>query len=467
MFNKSFKIINNQSMIFFKSFFFLRYVFAIFFISTLLFFSIPKLFDFKKDEKIVKIFLENNYDLEVKNLTSINYNIFPSPNLSLQNSSFKVKNHPINLQTENMKIFLKFKNIYNLSKLEPKKIVFKETNSDLDIELTKELSNFFQNFDYKLKIESLNINFKKDGKSIFEIEKINFSNYGFKRNKIEGILFKEKFIVGYSKKRNNFNFKINDLGIKAVLDLEQNNFNDFLKGIIKINFLESLIKSNFNLKKEQIDLTKTNFKNKDLFFTFDSVITFNPYFLTKSNIDIISIEDSFLKKISFENILLKNEIIKKLNSENVVKYKANKFSKGLIKDFTSKINFINGNLIFESISKIIGGTINCKGDILLIDSYPRLNFQCSIIFDNTKNFLKSFSIASNANVNELFFDVKGSINILNNKINFDEIIVNKEQSLKEKETRYYKQIFEKFLLDEGLFFIIKKSKVKTFLLELT
>ena len=91
MFNKSFKIINNQSMIFFKSFFFLRFVFAIFFISTLLFFSIPKLFDFKKDEKIVKIFLENNYDLEVKNLTSINYNIFPSPNLSLQNSSFKVK----------------------------------------------------------------------------------------------------------------------------------------------------------------------------------------------------------------------------------------------------------------------------------------------------------------------------------------------------------------------------------------
>ncbi|MAW17814.1 MAG: hypothetical protein CMJ01_04650 [Pelagibacteraceae bacterium] len=125
MFNKSFKIINNQSMIFFKSFFFLRFVFAIFFISTLLFFSIPKLFDFKKDEKIVKIFLENNYDLEVKNLTSINYNIFPSPNLSLQNSSFKVKNYPINLQTENMKIFLKFKNIYNLSKLEPKKSYLK------------------------------------------------------------------------------------------------------------------------------------------------------------------------------------------------------------------------------------------------------------------------------------------------------------------------------------------------------
>ena len=45
MINRFYKIINNRISIFLKSLFFLRYLFAIFFISTILFLFIPNFFD--------------------------------------------------------------------------------------------------------------------------------------------------------------------------------------------------------------------------------------------------------------------------------------------------------------------------------------------------------------------------------------------------------------------------------------
>ena len=83
MINKIYKIINNKYSRFLKFFFFLRYVFAIFLIAISLFLLIPKLFDYEKKQEIIKEYLINNYDLEVNNYTSVKFNVFPFPNLSI------------------------------------------------------------------------------------------------------------------------------------------------------------------------------------------------------------------------------------------------------------------------------------------------------------------------------------------------------------------------------------------------
>ena len=75
MINKIYKTINNKYSKFFKFFFFLKYVFAIFLIAVLLFLSIPKFFNYEKKQEILKDYLVNYYDLDLKNYDSIDGSI--------------------------------------------------------------------------------------------------------------------------------------------------------------------------------------------------------------------------------------------------------------------------------------------------------------------------------------------------------------------------------------------------------
>ena len=106
MINKIYKRIHSKYWNFFKFFFFPRYVFVIFIIAISLFLLIPKLFDYEKKQEIIKDFLINNYNLEINNYTSTQFDIFPLPNLLIKNADLKVREKPIILKAEKLKIFL-------------------------------------------------------------------------------------------------------------------------------------------------------------------------------------------------------------------------------------------------------------------------------------------------------------------------------------------------------------------------
>ena len=65
MINKIYKRIHNNYSNFFKYFFFLRYVFAIFLIITSLFLLIPRFFNYEKKQEIIKEYFINYYGLEL------------------------------------------------------------------------------------------------------------------------------------------------------------------------------------------------------------------------------------------------------------------------------------------------------------------------------------------------------------------------------------------------------------------
>ena len=150
MINKIYKIINNKYSRFLKFFFFLRYVFAIFLIGIFLFLLIPKFFNYEKKQEIIKEYLLNYYDLELSNYSSIEFNVFPLPNLSIKNINLKVKDKPIFFKTKDLIIFLNFKNIYNYEDFQTRKILFIENDISLDIDRTKDLINYFSKLKYKL-----------------------------------------------------------------------------------------------------------------------------------------------------------------------------------------------------------------------------------------------------------------------------------------------------------------------------
>ena len=85
MLNKFYKTIHNKYSRFFKFIFFIRYLFAIFLISTALFLTIPNFFNYEKKVELIKNHLFDSYKFKIIKLEKIKFRAFPIPNLELSN----------------------------------------------------------------------------------------------------------------------------------------------------------------------------------------------------------------------------------------------------------------------------------------------------------------------------------------------------------------------------------------------
>ena len=232
MINKIYKRIHNKYLNFFRSFFFLRYVFVIFAISISLFLSIPKLFNYEKKHEIIKEYLINYYDLELNSLENINFNIFPLPHLLIKNINAEIKDKPIILESSNIKIFLNIRNIYNYKNFKAKKIILSKNKVFLEVNKSKELINYLVKLRHKLKIVDLNINFKKDDNLLIELKNVNFKNYGYDKYIFDGKIFDKEFKASFRNNNRNLTFKILKTGVEA-------NFK--FNGKMSTNFIYTLV----------------------------------------------------------------------------------------------------------------------------------------------------------------------------------------------------------------------------------
>ncbi len=466
MINKIYKIIHNKFSRILKFFFFLRYLFAIFFVGIFLFLLIPKFFNYEKKQDIIKNYLFDYYELEISSHSSIEFNVFPFPNLSIKNMNLKIKDKPIFINTQELDIFLNLKNIYNYENFEARKILLKNNRIDLNIDTTIDILNYFEKLRNKLEIQDLNLSLKKKENSILEIKKIDFSNHGYKKNKIQGKIFDKEFKVNINDKYKNFNFKILNTGIKADFNFDQiDNFNS-ATGLSKIKVLNNYLIFNFSLQDNQIKIMKGNLKSQDFSISFDSYIIFDPFFEIESDININKISKKLIDSLTLEKILKNQEVLKKLNSTNKLNYNKKKFTHNLVQKYYSEFNLANGRLTFLSKINILGGDVECEGESLLIEEYPRLNFLCLLNLKNKKRLLKKFSISKDVNKDPLNLNIEGSLNLLNKKINFRRIKINNDENITEADLKYLKETFENILFNDDFFSIFRMNKIKEFLIEI-
>ena len=101
----------------------------------------------------------------------------------------------------------------------------------------------------------------------------------------------------------------------------------------------------------------------------------------------------------------------------------------------------------------------------MMEEYPLLYFDCSILINDKKRLFKKFSINKKSNKDILRLKVKGNLNILNKKVNFDRISLNEKNSSKE-DLKFFKNSFENILFDESLLEIFKLKKIKNFIVEI-
>ena len=263
----------------------------------------------------------------------------------------------------------------------------------------------------------------------------------------------------------NLNFKILNTGIKADFHFDQINKISSISGSSKIAILNNYLRFIFALQDNQIKITKSNLKNQDLSISFDSLIVFDPFFEINSDIYINKIDKKLINRLSVEKILKNQEILKKFSSNIKLNYNKKKFRNTFIKNHYSEFNLAHGRLTFLSKIYILGGDIDCKGESLLIEEYPRLNFVCLFNLEDKKKLLKKFSISKNISKEPMSLNVAGSLNILNKKINFKKINIGKNYVASEADMKYFKETFESILFNDDFFGIFRMDKIKKFLLE--
>ena len=122
-------------------------------------------------------------------------------------------------------------------------------------------------------------------------------------------------------------------------------------------------------------------------------------------------------------------------------------------------------MYFKKIS-ISENFFSCKGDINLLEEYPILHFDCLVASKDKKKLLKKFSIKYKIKNEPLKLNVKGNINILNNKINFKKITMNQNYVASKEDLNYFKQSFETIVFDKNFSNIFNLQKIKKFILEI-
>ena len=99
---------------------------------------------------------------------------------------------------------------------------------------------------------------------------------------------------------------------------------------------------------------------------------------------------------------------------------------------------------------------------MLVEEFPRLNFDCEINILNKKKLYKKLSVNKKFNNNSLISQIEGTINILNKKINFKKIIFEDNNSFNKEDLKYFKDKFETILFEETFFKILKRIKFRLF-----
>ena len=241
-----------------------------------------------------------------------------------------------------------------------------------------------------------------------------------------------------------------------------------MNGVFKSKILNTSIKFKFNYDNKKLIISNSLFRSKNLSFRNNNEIVLEPFVELKSKFEIEEVNTKFLKKkINLKKLLASKDLIKKINSKNEFNFVSKKFSRNLINKMHLKADLAFGRMNFIKDIYIADNFFTCRGNVNLLEEYPLLFFNCSINSNDKQQFFKLFSIKSNSKNETLNLDFNGNLNVLNKKINFKKISLNKNYKALNEDLKYFKNKFEIILFNESFFEIFSLKKISEFIKEVS
>jgi hypothetical protein len=466
MINKIYKTIHNRFSIFFKFVFFIRYLFVVFFVATYLFLIIPYFFDYKKKEFLISGKLFQSYGLKISQIETIKYKPFPVPHLQLINSSGSLFFNGIDIKISNLKLYPSLSSVYNFSNYQINKIKLNKSRAEIDVNQIHEIIKKLLNLENKIFLSNLVLKVQNDKINLVNLKSINFKNYGFKRNIIDGEIFNRGFKIKFSDKYKNLRFKLLNTGVSAEVDFESLEEGSVKKGKLKSKLLNSNLKLNFIYDKNSLKVNDLFFRDRRLSFDGSGNLKISPFFEIIFNSNIRSLRPEIFSNLDLSKFLSMKDLIKKLNSQININYKERKFSNNLINDVSLKTKLEIGRLSVSKILSIINMNTICKGEVNLLEDFPILDFDCSFVSPDKRKFLKKLDINYKTKNEPFKLSSRGKLNILKNKVNFDYIKINNNESSAE-DLKYYKNIFENSFFEKNSLINFNKENIKKFIIEIS
>lgn len=467
MIKKIFKRIFNRYSNIFKFLFYLKYLFLIFFITSIIYLVIPKFFDFKDDQIYIKNYLSQNYNLNIKNINKIQYNIFPLPNFEIKNISINFHDNNYKIESKKINIFPNILKLYNFQNLSIKKVSLIDSRLNLK---AKYASNFYKkliNQKKKITFSNLTVKIINNNNPVITLKKINYSNYGYKKNQIIGEVFKKKFKINSSEKLDKLSFKLLKTGIFGELIYLHDGVSKSQVGKFKAKILNSNLKFDFKTDENSLNIANSFFRNKYLSFETKGKITLTPFL----SIDLISnlkeLNKEILYMINIQKFLGNKDLLKRININKEINFSSKRFSKNKINKINANFSLAYGRLVSTKIIFFDQTEIMCDNEMNLIEEDPILIFKCTIYTNDKKKFLRNFSIDMEEKNEPLNLEIVGNFNLYQNKINFLSIKMNKSYQASEVDLKFFKDSFENILLENNLLDVFNGKKIKKFIKEIS
>ena len=464
MFNKLHKITHNKYSKYFRFIFSIRYLFLVFFISTVSFLLIPNFFNYEKKLMFIQKFLYENYDFKINSYEDLKFHSFPIPKLEIKNAQINFQDS-LKLNIKNLKIYPKIISLYDYKNFQANKIILENNNIILKTSDIISFTKIYLNKKKKLVVKNLNIDLIDKNEIILSLKNLSFSNYGYNKDLIKGKVFENKFKTRISKNFDNLEFELIKSGIKFDISLDEKKTKP-TSGVFKSKILNTNLKFNFNYENKILDINNLFFRNKDLSFNGESKVTFYPFLYLTSKINVEDINVKIFKNFDIFKVFQFKKVLKKINTKNEIIFNSKKITKNKSDNINLNFDLAYGNLNYVKSFSIPDGFFKCSGFINFMQEYPLLNFDCLIETKDENKLLRKFNIKRKKKNGLLIVNFEGNLGLLNKKINFKKISANKKYIASREDLKYFNETFTKIFLDESFIKIFSKKKIKKFISEI-
>ena len=402
----------------------------------------PLLYDKSWLQKNIEDKLLSEFKIKLSTSADISYRILPSPHFLIKNSKILLKDTKSQksiADVKTLKVFLSQKNLFNKEKIIFKNLIIDNANFSLlrdELKMLSDHNNSNSQFsNKKTKINNSYIFFKDNLGEIITIIKINKAILFFDDEKqlnsfkLKGNVFGVPFSFDLSSKNDSVINKKMNLEVKSLkLDIfnetiiENNNSNT---GKNSISFLNSTIKTKYEVKEKLITFISNNSKFNSSKINYGGELSINPFDLNL-NIDLGNYKISQLfslnsilqelvkSKLLFnENLSLEVSILAKTNALDEVFQKA-KINLSIINGI---ININNTRFVNKDIGllELSNSNLFLKNDKLILNADFLINI---------KNIDGLFSLLntnkkSRKEIKNIFFNL--DYDFLNNQFKFNNV----------------------------------------------
>tara|TARA_B110000971_G_scaffold17927_1_gene16453 strand:- start:2492 stop:3820 length:1329 start_codon:yes stop_codon:yes gene_type:complete len=367
---------------------FILYLFSFFIFISITYISIPKLliFSLESIQKNLKI----NNNINIDNISKVDYKIFPTPRLIISNSNFTIGKNIIEVKNCELEIILKLSQILNFKDVNYKKLLINEGISKIKFNDVSLLLAIVGKNKKKLTFKKNNIIFLQNEKVFFKINDA-VIKVGNSEKKlfldINGYFLNNKVLIkldNSSKNKKYFTLKLPELDTAAKVFFGRNSANN-LSGSLNLEIFNNFLKLKF-IKKDNIKLTDGFIRSKLINTSLKGEVVFTPNFYARLDFKPSSINIKklflFVQKTYFSDNINNLNLIKKING--IYNFKSK---------FEGRVINNNGEVIFENFRVGKNKSYYLDARVIEFGKKGRIQFTLVKTFKYEKDLLKKVEIS--------------------------------------------------------------------------